>query len=129
MRPLKKTGTRRKRDKRRVLICKVGPREAIDQALMSCGRNARIGTVDSLGEAIASCLEGGVDTLIVNMFSFSAGELTALMMFREMRPRQEVVLLCGEDAVPMLSIPGLATACYPVATPPARMPRARRVRP
>jgi len=110
-------------------MCKTGPPEATDQALMSCGRNARVGSVDSLAEAIALCLEGRVDTLIVNMFSFTAAELTALRVFREMRPGQEVVLLCGEDAVPMLSLPGLATACYPVSTSPLRVQRARRVRP
>jgi len=129
MRTLRKTGSRRKRDKKRVLICKTGPPEAFEQALMGCGRDCQVSSVDSLAEALSICMEDRVDSLVVNMFSFSSGELTSLMMFREMRPRQEVILLCGEDVATMLSMPGLATACYPVRTRSIQTAVVRRVRP
>jgi len=102
-------------ERRRVLLCKDGPAVAMDQALLVAGGHSRIETVASLGEALTVCMKESVDSLIVNMFSFTSSELTALNMFRKLKPRQRVSIFCPEEAVAMLMSADLADECHAVA--------------
>ena len=102
-------------------MCKIGPPDAMDQALLSTGSQSRIETVSTLAEAMVLCLRERIDRLIVNMFSFTPAELTSLLLFRELRPQQRIVLFCPDEALPMLTVGGLADECHPITvTKPAK---------
>src|SRR5881296_2801716 len=110
-------------DRERIVLCKKGPPEAVDQALLVTSGPSRVETVGTLAEAMSLCLSDQIDRLIVNMFSFTSSELTSLMLFREMRPAQRVMFLCPEEAVMMLMTAGLADECHPIAPAgPSRAP-------
>ncbi|HZE89970.1 MAG TPA: hypothetical protein VE404_10495 [Verrucomicrobiae bacterium] len=81
----------------KALICKTGPAEALDACMMKLGREVDLEALDTLAEGMERCLEGGVDTLFVNLFSFTARELTAIAAFRSLRPQQEVVAVAGPE--------------------------------
>ena len=103
--------------RRRVLICKNGPAAAMEQAMMRSGQGARIETVPTLAAALEACLENRIDSLVVNMFSITSSELTALMLFREIRPDQEVITFSSEEMALMFSAAGLADESYAVPIP------------
>ena len=115
-------------ERRRIVICKHGPADSMDQAMLVGGGHARVESVVTLAEAMTLCLRDGVDFLIVNMFSFTSAELTALMMFREIRPGQRVLIFCPEEAVPMLVSADLADECHPIALEKGARDRPRRAR-
>jgi len=98
----------------RVVICKQGPTEAVDRTLFVCGPGWRVEHVRTLAEALELCLLHQVDHLIVNMFSFTSAELTSLLIFRELEPRQRIVLFCDDEAMAMLSAAGLADECHAI---------------
>jgi len=81
----------------KALICKSGPAEVLDLCMMQLSREAEIEQIPTLAEAMERCLEGGVDILFVNLFSFTARELTALAAFRSLRPAQSVVAVAGPE--------------------------------
>jgi len=88
---------RPKSDRPRALICKAGPVEVIDICMMQFSQEADIEQVATLAEAMQRCLDGGVDILFVNLFSFTARELTALAGFRSLRPAQQVIAVAGPE--------------------------------
>jgi hypothetical protein len=112
----------------RVVICKKGPSGAMDQALMWSGKALRIETAATLSEALQACMAEFVDHLVINMFSFTASELTALAFFRQMKPRQHVMVFCREESAAMVWAAGLADECYPVNLPAASRHETRRAR-
>ena len=112
----------------RILICKRAPAEAADQDWIWGGRTARVDSVGTLAEALAVCFDQPVDKLVVNMFSFTSAELTALKFFRAMRPCQHVVIVCTEDAAPMLLESDLADECHTIRLSQNPRNRARRAR-
>jgi hypothetical protein len=101
----------------KVVICKDGPSIAMEQALMWSGKALHIETVATLSEALQTCMAELVDHLVINMFSFTSSELTALAFFRQMRPEQHVVVFCREENTAMVWAAGLADECYPVKVP------------
>jgi hypothetical protein len=113
----------------RILICKSAPEGLMDQAWMWGGRTARFDSVGTLAEALALCLHEPVDKLIVNLFSFTSSDLTALKFFREMRPSQHVVIVSTEEITPMLLESDLADECHTVRMPERLRTRAHRTRP
>jgi hypothetical protein len=112
----------------RVLICKAGPPEAVDRAMLATGGGSRVETVSTLAEGLALCLNDRIDHLIVNMFSFTSDELTSLMVFRDRLPRQRVMIFCPEEAISMLAGSGLADECHAITTAKGAYARARRPR-
>lgn len=112
----------------RILICKKAPAEAVDQEWTWGGRSASIDAVGTLAEGLALCMHEPVDRLIVNMFSFTASELTALAFFREMHPFQHLVAVCREDVASMLLESDLADECHTVRLPGSARNRAHRAR-
>ena len=125
---MRATRATRKEERRRILLCKQGPADAIDQALLVAGGHARIETVGTLAEAITVCMKEEVDYLIVNMFSFTSSELTALVLFREIRPAQRVRIFCPEEAVSMLMSADLADECHAIAREKGSKERPSRAR-
>ena len=81
----------------KALICKTGPVEVLDVCLMHLNQEADVDQVATLAEAMSRCLQGQVDILFVNLFSFTARELTALSAFRSMMPDQAVVAVAGQE--------------------------------
>ncbi|MBI3448135.1 MAG: hypothetical protein HY049_04350 [Acidobacteria bacterium] len=81
----------------KALICKTGPAEALDACMMKIGREVDLEALDTLAEGMERCLRGGVDILFVNLFSFTARELTAIAAFRSLRPLQPVVAVAGPE--------------------------------
>ena len=81
----------------KALICKAGPEEVLDHCLLCLSGEVDIEQVRTLGEAIKRCLKGNVDILFVNLFSYTAGELTALAAFRDMRPDVWVVAIARPE--------------------------------
>jgi len=79
------------------LICKAGPAEAIDTCMLQLSRETEVEQISTLAEGMQRCLQGGVDILFVNLFTFTARELTALAAFRSLRPSQPVVGLAGPE--------------------------------
>ncbi|HEY3174889.1 MAG TPA: hypothetical protein VGK94_03920 [Candidatus Polarisedimenticolia bacterium] len=112
----------------RVLICKKAPADAADQEWTLDGRATRFDSVGTLAEALALCIREPVGKLIINMFSFTSSELTALSFFRGMRPDQHVILVCREEVAPMLLESGLADECHTVLIPEGPRNRAHRAR-
>ena len=112
----------------RILICKKAPAEAVDQEWTWGGRSSSIDAVGTLAEGLARCMNEPVDRLIVNMFSFTASELTALAFFRERNPFQHVVAVCREDVASMLLESNLADECHTVRMPSTTRNRAHRAR-
>jgi hypothetical protein len=84
-------------DRPKALICKSGPAEVLDICMMQFSEEADIEQVATLAEAMQRCLNGGVDILFVNLFSFTARELTALAAFRSLRPAQTVIAVAGPE--------------------------------
>jgi len=84
-------------DRPKALICKSGPAEVVDICLMHLSKEADVEQVPTLAEAMSRCLAGEVDILFVNLFSFTARELTALSAFRSMMPSQPVVAVAGTE--------------------------------
>ncbi len=112
-------------ERRFIVICKQGPAMTMDQGFLLDGAPVQVETVATLAEALALCSERRVDRLVVNMFTFSDSELTALAFFRGMRPDQHVVAFCTKEVASMLEIAGLADECYPIGSPErsSRSPR------
>jgi hypothetical protein len=81
----------------KALICKHGPAAVIDICMLRLDEKADIEQVPTLADGLKRCLEGGVDVLFVNLFSYTARELTALSAFRSMMPDQPVVAVAGAD--------------------------------
>jgi hypothetical protein len=90
-------GMQPKSDRPKALICKSGPAEVLDICMMQFSEEADIEQVATLAEAMQRCLDGGVDILFVNLFSFTARELTALAAFRSLRPAQTVIAVAGPE--------------------------------
>lgn len=88
---------RPKSNRPKALICKSGPAEVLDLCLMELSRETDVEQLPTLAEGMKRCLEGGVDILFVNLFSFTARELTALAAFRSLRPSQSVVAVAGPE--------------------------------
>ena len=88
--------------------------------MMRSGQGSRIETVPTLAAALEVCLETRIDSLVVNMFSITSSELTALMLFREIRPDQEVITFSSEELALMFSASGLADESYAVPIPSRR---------
>jgi hypothetical protein len=81
----------------KALICKSGPSEVLDACMLQLSRETDIEQIPTLAEGMQRCLLGGVDILFVNLFSFTARELTALAAFRSLRPAQPVVAVAGPE--------------------------------
>jgi hypothetical protein len=65
--------------------------------MLHLSRETDIEHISTLAEGMERCLQGGVDILFVNLFSFTARELTALAAFRSLRPSQPIVGLAGPE--------------------------------
>lgn len=102
----------------KALICKAGPEEVLDACLMWIGREADIEQVTTLAEAMKRCLNGEVDILFVNLFAYTAGELTALAAFRDLRPDAWVVAVGRPEMRPVLLGAGLADEVFTVTPVP-----------
>ncbi|HET6374253.1 MAG TPA: hypothetical protein VFG76_13170 [Candidatus Polarisedimenticolia bacterium] len=113
----------------RIVVCKKGPGMATDQALIWGGAGAQVETVATLAEGFELCLHDEVDHLVINMFSCSSAELTALAIFRSMRPRQHVIAFCSSEMATMLLRSGLADDCHPMAATGTSQTRRRRATP
>ncbi len=112
----------------KVVICKDGPSIAMDRALMWSGKALHLETVATLSEALQTCMAEFVDHLVINMFSFTSSELTALAIFRQMKPRQHVVVFCREENATMVWAAGLADECHTVKLQAASKTKARHAR-
>lgn len=68
--------------------------------------------VSSLADGLERCLDGHVDILFVNLFSYTAKELTALAAFRSLRPGIWVVAIARRDMKATLLGTGLADEVF-----------------
>ena len=112
----------------KIVICKDGPSGVMDRALMWSGRALHIETVATLAEALQICMAEFVDHLVINMFSFTSSELTALAYFRQMKPRQHVVIFCREENATMVWAGGLADECQTIRLKAAPKTKTRHAR-
>lgn len=96
----------------KALICKAAGDEVLNSCLLWLNREAEVEQVATLAEAMQRCLNGRIDILFVNLFSFTAGELTALAAFRELRPESQVVAIARPEMRPVLLSAGLVDEVY-----------------
>jgi len=87
----------RKSNRPKAIICKSGPAAVLDACMMELSRETEIEQIATLAEGMQRCLDGDVDILFVNLFSFTARELTALAAFRSLRPSQPIVGVAGPE--------------------------------
>jgi len=96
----------------KALICKPGPEDVLDRCLLCLGDEVDVEQVSSLAEGLQRCLDGHVDILFVNLFSYTARELTALAAFRSLRPDLWVVAIARRDMKSTLLGTGLADEVF-----------------
>jgi hypothetical protein len=101
----------------KALICKSGPEDVLDHCLLCLSGEVDVEQVRSLGEGLKRCLDGNVDILFVNLFSYTAGELTALAAFRDMRPEIWVVAITRPEMSETVLGFGLANEVFVGAAP------------
>lgn len=92
----------------RVVVCKAAPGPVLDQVMNLLHDRQQLEPVETLAEGMQRCLEGGVDRLIVNMFGFTTCDLTALLIFHEIMPNQQIVIFCLQDTAKMILLMGIA---------------------
>jgi len=96
----------------KALICKSGPEDVLDRCLLCLNGEVDVEQVPNLAEGLKRCLDGQVDILFVNLFSYTARELTALAAFRSLRPGIWVVAIARRDMKSTLLGTGLADEVF-----------------
>ena len=92
----------------KAIICRSGPAEALDRLLLRFSGEMEIEHVPTLAEGMQRCIASKVDILLINLFTFTARELTALAAFRSMTPKQRVIILTDPVMKPVLDGADLA---------------------
>ena len=84
----------------RVVACKAFPDPMLDQVMNYLMHDRQqLESVDTLAQGMNRSLDGDVDRLFVNATGASPDELTALLIFREVKPDQKIVVFCESEMV------------------------------